>query len=83
MAQRELTEEQDKIDVLEFRHANKENPQEFKCPKHKEKIKLIAEGTNAPIMLTGCCDKGFDAFLEHVRTVMAWRRVLRNQSDEE
>lgn len=83
MAQRELTEEQDKIDVLEFRHANKENPQQFKCPKHNEIIRLIAEETSAPIILTGCCDEGFDAFLEHVRTRMAWRRVLGNQPDEE
>ena len=57
--QRELTDEQDRLTVLEFRYLTRENPQSFLCSVHKEQIRLIADRTDSPILLTGCCDIRF------------------------
>ena len=83
MAQRELTDEQDRLDVLEYRNATREEPQPFLCPRHKEQIRLVAEGTETPVLLTGCYDEGFDAFLSHRRTGAAYIRALRTNPEYE
>lgn len=78
MAQRELTDEKDRLDVVEYRNATHDDPQQFLCPVHNEQIRLIAQGAEGPILLTGCCDKGFDAFLEHVRGAVAYIKVFKS-----